>query len=287
VQKLTSTTRRSGSVRSIAALVLLSLLLLACGGGATTTTAAPVPDELALADDPVASTTTLAPATTTTVAPTTTAAPTTTTAIPEDPYRTWIATAKDNITKLVAYSEPDGTQLSLPFLVPNPHQFGTPLTLMITEGQPGDEWVRVQLPIRPNLQEGWIRTADYDITSTRVHAEVDLSTQQVRAWDGEELIAESAAVIGADASPTPLGTFAVAAILDDYRGAPAVALTAFSEAFETFSGGLPVIAIHVTLQDGQENDPSVKSNGCIRIPDDAVTFLAEHVPLGAPVTVVG
>lgn len=266
--------------------MLLSLLLVACGGGVATTTAAPVPDELALADEPIISTTTQAP--TTTAAPATTIEPTTTTTtLPADPYRTWVATAKDNITKLVAYEEPDGAQLSLPFLVPNPHQFGTPLTLMITEGEPGDEWVRVQLPIRPNLQEGWIRTEDYVITSTRVHAEVDLATQSVRAWDGETLIAESAAVIGADTSPTPLGTFAVAAILDDYRDSPAVALTAFSEAFETFSGGLPVIAIHVTLQDGQENDPSVKSNGCIRIPDEAVTFLATHVPLGAPVTVVG
>ncbi len=264
-------------------LLLASLLLLACGGDAATT-AAPEPAQLALADD-VATTTTVAP--TTTLAPTTTAAPTTTTTtIPEDPHLTWIATAKDNITKLVAHTEPDGTQISLPFLVPNPHQFGTPLTLMITEGQPGDEWVKVQLPIRPNLQEGWIRTDGYVITSTRVHAEIDLTSQQIRAWDGDELIAESAAVVGAAESPTPLGTFAVSAVLDDYFGAPAVALTAFSEAFETFSGGLPVIAIHVTLSDGQEHDPSVGSNGCIRIPDQAVRFLAEHVPLGAPVTVI-
>lgn len=267
-------------------LLLASLLLLACGGGAATT-AVPAPDQLALADDAVTTTTTVAPPTT--VAPTTTAAPTTTTTtttIPEDPHLSWIATAKDNITKLVAHVEPDGQQISLPFLVPNPHQFGTPLTLMITEGQPGDEWVKVQMPIRPNLQEGWIRTDGYVITSTRVHAEIDLTSQRVRAWDGDELIAESAAVVGAAESPTPLGTFAVSAVLDDYFGSPAVALTAFSEAFETFSGGLPVIAIHVTLADGQENDPSVGSNGCIRIPDEAVRFLAEHVPLGAPVTVI-
>jgi lipoprotein-anchoring transpeptidase ErfK/SrfK len=229
-------------------------------------------------------TTTAAPVQTT-AAPTTTS--TTTTTVAPDPHLTWIATAHDSITSLTAYSEPDGQAIALPFLVPNPHQFGTPLTLMITEGEPGDEWVRVQLPIRPNAQEGWIRTADYDITSTRVHAEIDLTNTKVSVWDGEELIAETPAVVGADVSPTPIGTFAVAAILDDYRGEPALALTAFSEAFDTFSGGLPVIAIHVTLTPGQELDPSVQSNGCIRISNEAVQFLAEHVPIGAPVTVIG
>jgi len=192
------------------------------------------------------------------------------------------------VTRLAARLEPDGIPIPLPFAVPNPHQFGGPLTLMVTEGQPGDAWVKVQLPIRPNAQEGWINMADYELSSTRVRAEVVLSETLVRVYDGEELIAETQAVIGAEDTPTPLGTFYVAAKRlnsqeESFLGKWAIVLSSFSETLPTFSGGLPVIALHGTDRVDQLGEAI--SFGCVRVPNDVIEFLAENVPLGAPVNI--
>ena len=154
---------------------------------------------------------------------------------------------------------------------------------MVTEGQPGDDWVKVQLPIRPNGQEAWVSTQDYDIAPVFFRAEVNLTTQRVTVWENGEVIAETDAVVGGSNSPTPFGSFYVAASVDDYFGEPALVLSSFSEALDTFDGGLPVIAIHRTFAAGQESDHNVGSNGCVRIPPETLRFLAEHVPLGTPV----
>ena len=271
-------------LRLSAVFVVIAMIAGACGSEATST-ATPQPDALALADDPT--TTTAAPTTSTTTS--TSAAPTTTTTtstIAPDPTRTWVATALDHVTRLTPSVEPDGALFAMPWFQPNPHQFGTPLTLMVTEGQPGDDWVKVQLPIRPNGQEAWVSTEDYEISAVFTRAEVNLTSQQVRVWENGELIAETDAVVGGSATPTPFGSFYVAATVDDYFGEPALVLSSFSEALETFSGGLPVIAIHRTFDEGQESDHNVGSNGCVRIPPETLRFLAENVPLGTPVDVV-
>ncbi len=63
-----------------------------------------------------------------------------------------------------------------------------------------------------------------------------------------------------------------------------LSLSAFSEALDSFGGGVPVIAIHGT------NDPGLIggafSNGCIRIPNEAIRVLADNVPMGTPVDIV-
>jgi len=197
-----------------------------------------------------------------------------------------VATARDHVTSLQPSIEPDGELFAMPWLQPNPHQFGTPLTLQITEGQPGDEWVKVQLPIRPNEQEAWVSTEDYDISAVFFRAEVNLTTQVVTVWENGEVIAQTDAVVGGANTPTPFGSFYVAAAVDDYFGEPALVLSSFSEALDTFDGGLPVIAIHRTFSDGQESQDHVGSNGCVRIPPSTLRFLAETVPLGTPVDVV-
>ncbi len=263
----------------VALLALLSLLASACGG--TATDASP-PDSLPLFE----ASTTVAP-TTTTAAPTTTttAAPTTTTLAP-DPNRTFVATAKDHVQALTPSVEPDGELFAMPWYQPNPHQFGTPLTLMVTEGQPGDEWVKVQLPIRPNGQEAWVPTSDYELSAVFTRAEVNITTREVTVWENGEVIATTDAVVGATRSPTPFGSFYVAAKVDDYFGEPALVMSGFSEALDTFDGGLPVIAIHKTFAVGQESDANAASNGCIRIPPSVLRVLAETVPLGTPVDFV-
>jgi len=261
-------------------LAVLALLATGCGSLAAQDRAF---------EESVADSSTTSVASTTTLTTTTTAAPATTTTTIPDPNRTLTATARAWVESLVAFDEPDGERIVLPFRVSNPHQFGGALTLMVTEGSLEDEWVKVQLPVRPNGQEAWIPTADYSIGQTNIRAEVTLSETSVRVFDGDQLIAESQAAIGTEKSPTPLGTFYVAAKRlnppeESYLGEWSLVLSAYSETLLSFSGGLPVIAIHGTNNPDAELGQAI-SNGCVRVPNEVLQFLANHVPLGAPVIV--
>ena len=64
-------------------------------------------------------------------------------------------------------------------------------------------------------------------------------------------------------------------------GPIALATDGYSEVMDEFSTGVPVVALHGT------NRPELVgqsvSNGCVRIPNDIVTMLADTVPLGTPV----
>lgn len=277
-------TRTLGLSRTL--VVLLALTAGACATASADAETSAEPPVIALALDDADAPGGFGEPTVTSTTTTTTIAPTTT--IP-NPNETLVATARPSIESLVAYEEPDGERITLPFRVPNPHQFGGPLTLMVTEGARDDDWLKVQLPIRPNGTEGWIQAKDYHISSTLIRAEVELSTTSVRVFENGVLIAESQAAIGADETPTPLGTFFVAAKrlnppAEAHLGPWALVLSSFSETLPTFSGALPVIAIH-----GSNNPDSVLgraiSNGCVRVPNDVIEFLADHVPRGTPVTI--
>ena len=242
-----------------------------------------------------ATTTTSAPTTTTsttTTTTTTTLPPTTTTEAPVlGPNESVVATANDEVGFLVAYDGPEGNIVPLPFRVTNPHQFGGPLTMLVTEGSINDEWVKVALPVRPNGQEAWIPTEQYTLSTTTIHAEVDLAATSVRVFDDDVLIAETQAAIGAPGTPTPLGTFYVASVTANppsrsFLGTHMLVLSGFSETLDTFSGGVPVIAIHGTNSPQGQLGHQI-SNGCVRVPNDVIAFLAEHVPPGAPVTISG
>ena len=276
------------TARSVA-LVLLIGLIGACGpaeasgGGDGPPVGVALPVESSPSSDPTPTSTAAPPVTTTNPPPDST----TTTESP-DPYRTWIAAARTEVDRLRAYDQPGGRELPLPFRVPNPHQFGGPLTLMVTSGGPGDDWLEVQLPIRPNGQTGWVPAADYTLTETRVRAEVRLGAAEVRVFDGPDEIAATPAVVGAEETPTPAGRFYVAAKKQNtaeefWLGPWALVLSSYSEVLPTFSGGLPVIAIHGT------NHPELMGEaitfGCVRVTNDVIEFLAEHVPVGAPVDV--
>jgi len=189
----------------------------------------------------------------------------------------------------VAYTEPGGTDIvPFEFRITNPTYWGSRLSLMVLERTPDGEWLRVQIPVRPNGTEGWIPATDVELESHFIRARVDLTARSVTVWDRDETIAETGAVIGAERSPTPVGNFFVNDLVEKWEGSAygpfILSLSAFSEALDTFAGGIPVIAIHGT------NKPHLiggaHSNGCIRIPNDVITFLAEHVPMGTPVEIV-
>jgi lipoprotein-anchoring transpeptidase ErfK/SrfK len=173
----------------------------------------------------------------------------------------------------------------------NPTYYGKPLVFVVTAEQ-GD-WLRVMVPARPNHQEGWVRKADVTLSQHDYRGELVLAERTFRVWHGSELIAETPVVVGTDRSPTPLGRLYVNEIHHTSEiglspsgtyGPFILSTNAYSETLDLFDGGLPVIAFHGT------NAPdllgSASSNGCVRMPNDVVTMLAETIPSGTPIDVV-
>lgn len=215
--------------------------------------------------------------------------PTTTVRAPAE-FETFVATMVPAVDTIRPVTEPAGAEyVDLEFRVANPTFFGNPLVLMVTDRTPDGQWLKVQVPTRPNGTEGWIPAAQADLSSHFVRAHVDLAERSVRVWDGPDLVAETGAVIGKASTPTPLGTFFVNDLVERFEGSAygpyILSLSGFSETLETFGGGVPVIAIHGTNRPDQIG--GAFSNGCIRIPNDVVTFLADTVPMGTPVTITG
>lgn len=208
---------------------------------------------------------------------------------PLAPWQVLVAVAKPEVSRLALFDAPNGRPVDVELAPVNPWYFGGELALLVEEGRETDEWVRVAVTTRPNGTTAWIRAADVTFRSHRVHAEIALGERRVRVWDGDELLADEAAVVGAPRTPTPPGRFYVNARIETTNPAGAygpwiLGLSGFSEALDQFDGALPELAIHGT------NRPDLlgraRSNGCIRMRNDAIRRLADLVPLGTPVTIV-
>ena len=157
--------------------------------------------------------------------------------------------------------------------------------LVVTEHQ-GD-WLKVQIPTRPNGTEGWVRAADVRVSTHQFRVEVHVGARLLRAYEGANLIAETRVVVGKAATPTPTGRFFVTDFEQKRRGSAygpwILPISAYSQALDTFAGGVPVIAMHGTNH--PELIGSAASNGCIRMPDDVIDILHSRLPLGTPVDI--
>jgi L,D-transpeptidase catalytic domain len=151
----------------------------------------------------------------------------------------------------------------------------------------GGEWLRVQLPTRPNGVLGWVRAGDVELVRVRTRIEVDLSTRRVTLYrGGRELIATTAAIGAAD-TPTPTGSYYVNQRLvapdpSGPFGPAAIGISAFSPVLQDWIQGGP-IAIHGT------NRPDLLggavSHGCIRVRNDVLARMFSLAVAGTPVVI--
>lgn len=184
------------------------------------------------------------------------------------------------------YQYLDGTVINYP--LNGTTYFGNSLALRVVEGGPESEWLRVQLPVRPNGQTAWVSAADVSLGSSDVYVQINVSNNTVSVWQGETLVANTAAVTGTSSTPTPL----LSTFVDEKMGGPnsaygpyLLSLGAYSNAHNQFGGGLPKLALHGTDQPGLMGQYA--SNGCIRLPNDVITLLFNTVPVGSRVDIVG
>lgn len=275
LRALEAACRRNAGV-AVGSLVLVSMAS-GCGGGAAAQPEA--------AREVVASTTTVATSPSTTTTPPVT----TTTLRPLQSDEVLVADVRADIGELEVHDSPGGPTYVPELPLVNPWYFGGQLSVLVTQGREVDEWVEVQLPGRPNDTRKWIRSADVTFRAHRFRITVDLGERVLRAFDAGTQVFETPVVVGRTSTPTPLGRFFVNAHIPQKNPAGAygpviLSVSAFSEVLDSFDGGLPEIALHGTNQPGLVGQ--AVSNGCIRMPNDAITKLASIVPVGTPVEFV-
>lgn len=171
----------------------------------------------------------------------------------------------------------------------NPTEYGGQRTFLVVDATTSPDHVKVSLPVMPNGQEGWLPRSAVSLHTVTHRAEIDLSEATVTVWDGANRVVSTRAVTGRPTAPTPLGRFYIRDIIAQTDpGGPygpwILALSGFSETLTTFGGGLPALALHGT--DEPDRIGTAISSGCVRVPNEVISLLAETVPLGTPVTIV-
>ena len=152
----------------------------------------------------------------------------------------------------------------------------------------GSEWLRVMLPGRPNGLTGWITQTGTRESMTSWHLVVNTSRKTITVYDSGRRVRTFLAVVGKASTPTPVGQFFVEETISLGRTAPdgpfALALSARSNVFQQFAGGPGQIAIHG--RDGIGGTPgTAESHGCMRLTTANITWLAERIGPGVPVTI--
>ena len=186
----------------------------------------------------------------------------------------------------VGLNEAGVTETPTGFEFTNPTYYKNPLVVEVLENQ-GD-YMKVLITARPNHTTGWVKANDVTIAATDYRMELDLSTFHLKVFKGADLFVETDVVIGKDSTPTPIGHFFITEKIKNSSdagvyGAWILPTNGYSEVLDTFDGGLPEIALHGTNQPQLVGTKA--SNGCVRIPNDVVTKIAETVPAGTPVDI--
>jgi hypothetical protein len=156
----------------------------------------------------------------------------------------------------------------------------------------GRAWLGVQLPIRPNEALGWIPADRVSLEHTGWYLRVRLADRSLAAYHRGRLRVRVRGVIGAPSTPTPTGLFAVYEIAKqngprDFLGPWAIHLTSFSDVLKNYGGGPGRVAIHGRGPQSILDAPlgAAASHGCVRISNDAVSWLRTRAAPGTPVRI--
>jgi L,D-transpeptidase-like protein len=148
-------------------------------------------------------------------------------------------------------------------------------------------WAGVPTPLLPDGKLGWIKLDPSRLRSgwTRYSIDVDLSSKAASLRLSGRAVRSFSVTVGAPASPTPTGRFAVT---DTFRGGLNSAYGCCALATSAIQGHLPSgwlggnrIAIHGTT--GLLG--AALSHGCIRASSAVVGALVRRVGLGTPVVI--
>lgn len=161
-----------------------------------------------------------------------------------------------------------------------------PLILLVERQRPG--WLKVQLPVRPNLSTGWIQAGHVSLHIDLYHLSAALAAHRLIVWRGTRVIDREPIGVGVSLSPTPSGRYYITDLLKPPNpkglyGPYAFGLSAYSAVYTSFAGGDGQVGLHGT------NDPAGighgVSHGCIRLDNHSIIRLAHLLPIGTPVLI--
>jgi hypothetical protein len=164
----------------------------------------------------------------------------------------------------------------------SPRSAGALLVLGAAREQDGRCWVRVRLPARPNGAAGWVEVSRVELRATRWRIEVRLAQRRVNVLRDGRVVRRFKVVVGAPATPTPTGLFAVTGAWrsppDAFLGAWVLALTAHSDTLQRYDGGDGRVALH-GRGGASLRDPlgTARSHGCVRLDNAAIRWLVRTV----------
>jgi lipoprotein-anchoring transpeptidase ErfK/SrfK len=154
----------------------------------------------------------------------------------------------------------------------------------------GQSWLHVRLPGRPSGHKGWIPADRTVPTSTAWRILIVLSARRVTVYHHGRAKHRFRAVVGKPSTPTPRGQFFIeeglALTPQDPGGPFALATSARSRVLQEFDGGPGQIAIHGTNNLSGALGTAA-SHGCVRLSTRAITWLAERIGSGVPLTIRG
>jgi len=160
--------------------------------------------------------------------------------------------------------------------------------LAYRQSRGGITWVHVALPGRPSGHTGWIVASRTQRRSTPWRLKLDISSRRVTVYHYGSVERRFRAVVGARATPTPRGRFFIEeglALSPGIAGGPfALATSARSSVLQEFAGGPGQIALHGTKHLSGALGTAA-SHGCVRLSTRAITWLAQRVGRGVPLTV--
>ncbi|HEX2054149.1 MAG TPA: L,D-transpeptidase [Actinomycetota bacterium] len=184
--------------------------------------------------------------------------------------------------KMAIYSSPGGGQSRT---LDNPTREGMQLIFGVKEDR-GD-WLRVQLPVRPNGSTGWVKKSDVLVKTVPNHIVVETAKRRLSAWRGDTKLFETSVGVGTSKTPTPEGTFYVDFSVPNPGpgyGVHMLSVAGFSNVLRNFGGGTGQIAIHGT--EAVHTVGQFSSNGCLRLTNADVKKLASIAAPGTPVFIL-
>jgi L,D-transpeptidase catalytic domain len=152
----------------------------------------------------------------------------------------------------------------------------------------GVRWVKLRIPGRPNGRTGWVPSGALGAMHATAWAlRVNLRLLRATLFRSGRAVWSAPVGVGKASTPTPPGRYWVRELLrvsgETIYGPYAFGTSDYSVLSEWPRGG--VIGIHGTNE--PELVPGRPSHGCIRMRNSDIVYLAHHLPIGAPVHVVG
>jgi len=151
----------------------------------------------------------------------------------------------------------------------------------------GRTWLKIAIPMRPNGTTGWVVRGALDKLK-RVHAWLVIDRRKLRArfYDHGRPLWSAPVGIGKPSTPTPNGLFWVREefVLANqaFYGPYAFGTSAYASISDWPGGG--VVGVHGTSL--PQLIPGRPSHGCVRLHNKDILWLARHMPVGTPISIV-